>query len=64
MSNKLTVKQFISGSCYSYILNARTAALIIDPHISLRQVYGKYLDKKHLELKAVVDTHTHADHFS
>ncbi|MDD5129391.1 MAG: rhodanese-like domain-containing protein, partial [Candidatus Omnitrophica bacterium] len=42
----------------------RTAALIIDPHISLRQVYGKYLDKKHLELKAVVDTHTHADHFS
>jgi len=62
--NTLIVKQFISGSCYSYILSSRTAALIIDPHISLRQEYRKYLYKKRLELKTVVDTHTHADHFS
>jgi glyoxylase-like metal-dependent hydrolase (beta-lactamase superfamily II)/rhodanese-related sulfurtransferase len=62
--NTLIVKQFISGSCYSYILSSRTATLIIDPHISLRQEYRKYLYKKRLELKTVVDTHTHADHFS
>jgi glyoxylase-like metal-dependent hydrolase (beta-lactamase superfamily II)/rhodanese-related sulfurtransferase len=28
------------------------------------QEYKKYLDKNHLVLKAIVDTHTHADHFS
>jgi len=64
MSNNLTVKQFIAGSCYSYILSSKAEALIIDPHISLRQEYKNYLEKKHLALKAIVDTHTHADHFS
>ncbi|MCK9430758.1 MAG: MBL fold metallo-hydrolase, partial [Candidatus Omnitrophica bacterium] len=60
----LIVKQFKTGSCYSYILSSRADALIIDPHISLRQEYKKYLGKKHLELKVIIDTHTHADHFS
>ncbi|MFA4933014.1 MAG: rhodanese-like domain-containing protein [Candidatus Omnitrophota bacterium] len=64
MDNKITVKQFIAASCYSYILNWRSEALIIDPHISLRQEYKKYLDKNRLALKAIIDTHTHADHFS
>ncbi|MDD5505719.1 MAG: MBL fold metallo-hydrolase [Candidatus Omnitrophica bacterium] len=64
MSNDLAVKQFIAGSCYSYILSSKAEALIIDPHISLGQEYKNYLKKKHLELKAIVDTHTHADHFS
>jgi glyoxylase-like metal-dependent hydrolase (beta-lactamase superfamily II)/rhodanese-related sulfurtransferase len=60
----LTVKQFIAGSCYSYILSSQAEALIIDPHISLRQEYKKYLNNNHLALKFIVDTHTHADHFS
>jgi len=62
--NTLTVKQFIAGSCYSYILSSHHAALIIDPHISLGQEYERYLNKNSLELKAIIDTHTHADHFS
>jgi glyoxylase-like metal-dependent hydrolase (beta-lactamase superfamily II)/rhodanese-related sulfurtransferase len=64
MSDGLIAKQFIAGSCYSYILSSQIEALIIDPHISLKQEYKKYLDKNHLVLKAIVDTHTHADHFS
>jgi glyoxylase-like metal-dependent hydrolase (beta-lactamase superfamily II)/rhodanese-related sulfurtransferase len=58
------IKQFIAGSCYSYILSSKDEALIIDPHISLLDEYGKYLTKNKLTLKLIVDTHTHADHFS
>jgi glyoxylase-like metal-dependent hydrolase (beta-lactamase superfamily II)/rhodanese-related sulfurtransferase len=38
--------------------------LIIDPHISLPSEYNKYIEKKGLKLKYIIDTHTHADHFS
>jgi glyoxylase-like metal-dependent hydrolase (beta-lactamase superfamily II)/rhodanese-related sulfurtransferase len=58
------LKQFIAGSCYSYILSSANEALIIDPHISLPEEYKKYLTKNKLTLKFIVDTHTHADHFS
>ncbi len=58
------VKQFIAGSCYSYIVSSENEALIIDPHISLIEEYKKYLAKNKLVLKSIVDTHTHADHFS
>jgi sulfur dioxygenase len=58
------VKQFAAGSCYSYILSSKSEALIIDPHISLTEEYINYLKKHKLTLKFIVDTHTHADHFS
>lgn len=58
------VKQFTAGSCYSYILSSNSDSLIIDPHISLVEEYKKYLAKNNLILKFIVDTHTHADHFS
>lgn len=58
------VKQFIAGSCYSYVLSSNNEALIIDPHISLVETYRKYLTKNKLTLKYIIDTHTHADHFS
>lgn len=58
------VKQFIAGSCYSYIISSKNDSLIIDPHISLVEDYKKYLTKNKLTLKFIVDTHTHADHFS
>lgn len=57
-------KQFRAGSCYSYILSSNQEAIVIDPHISLLGVYAKYLDKNKLNLKYIIDTHTHADHFS
>jgi glyoxylase-like metal-dependent hydrolase (beta-lactamase superfamily II)/rhodanese-related sulfurtransferase len=58
------MKQFSAGSCYSYILSSKGGALIIDPHISLLEEYNNYLNTNKLELKFIVDTHTHADHFS
>ncbi len=58
------VKQFIAGSCYSYVLSSNEQAMVIDPHISLVDEYGNYLAKNKLTLKFIVDTHTHADHFS
>ncbi|TAM42705.1 MBL fold metallo-hydrolase [bacterium] len=57
-------KQFFAGSCYSYILSSKEEALVIDPHISLLSEYSEYLKKNKLRLKFIVDTHTHADHFS
>ncbi|MBI4982155.1 MAG: MBL fold metallo-hydrolase [Candidatus Omnitrophica bacterium] len=64
MDEKLKVKQFSAGSCYSYVLSSQNQALIIDPHISLFGEYSNYLKKKKLSLKIIIDTHTHADHFS
>jgi glyoxylase-like metal-dependent hydrolase (beta-lactamase superfamily II)/rhodanese-related sulfurtransferase len=64
MKDGLMLKQFIAGSCYSYILSSSGEALIIDPHISLLDEYSEYLSARHLKLKYIIDTHTHADHFS
>jgi len=64
MAKDFTMKQFIAGSCYSYVLSSQAEAIIIDPHISLEKEYEAYLNKNRLSLKFIVDTHTHADHFS
>lgn len=64
MAERYGFKQFIAGSCYSYIVSSGKEALAIDPHISLREAYLDYLKKNGLKLKYIVDTHTHADHFS
>ncbi|MBP7056371.1 MAG: MBL fold metallo-hydrolase [Candidatus Omnitrophica bacterium] len=58
------LKQFNAGSCYSYIVSSRGEAVIVDPHISLFDAYSSYLEKNRLSLKYIIDTHTHADHFS
>ncbi|MDD5669655.1 MAG: MBL fold metallo-hydrolase, partial [Candidatus Omnitrophica bacterium] len=58
------VKQFIAGSCYSYLLSSQGEALVIDPHISLVDEYSEYLKRHKFELRFILDTHTHADHFS
>ncbi|MGB2601103.1 MAG: MBL fold metallo-hydrolase [Candidatus Omnitrophota bacterium] len=64
MTRDFTFKQFSAGSCYSYTLESQYEALLIDPHISLVGEYAQYLKKHKLKLKYVIDTHTHADHFS
>lgn len=64
MNRDFVVKQFIASSCYSYIVSSQLEALIIDPHISLYEEYAKYLNKSRLKLRFIIDTHTHADHFS
>lgn len=64
MGPRYDLKQFNAGSCYSYIVSSRGEAIVVDPHISLLDSYSSYLDKNHLTLKYIIDTHTHADHFS
>jgi glyoxylase-like metal-dependent hydrolase (beta-lactamase superfamily II) len=58
------IRQFAAGSCYSYIVSSGSEAIVIDPHISLFDPYTAYLKKHKLAVKYVIDTHTHADHFS
>ncbi|MBI4846151.1 MAG: MBL fold metallo-hydrolase [Candidatus Omnitrophica bacterium] len=58
------LKQFIASSCYSYIIASQKEALVIDPHISLSDEYNEYLKRNKFTLKFILDTHTHADHFS
>jgi len=60
----MAVKQFAAGSCLSYMVSTRGEAAVIDPHISLLAEYDAYLKAKALSLKYIIDTHTHADHFS
>lgn len=64
MKKTFLVKQFAAGSCYSYILSSQGEAVVIDPHISLLADYRGYLKKNNFILKFIIDTHTHADHFS
>lgn len=64
MRGKATIKQFSAGSCYSYVVSSGGEALVVDPHISLLEEYERYLGKKKCFLRGIIDTHTHADHFS
>ena len=60
----VNIKQFAAGNCYSYIISSGGEAAIVDPHISLANEYDAYIKRSRLSPKAVIDTHTHADHFS
>ena len=58
--------QIPTGGCQSYLLGcAETcAAVLIDPALSQIDRYVGLLAREGLRLRYVVDTHTHADHFS
>ncbi|PSJ38846.1 MBL fold metallo-hydrolase [Allosphingosinicella deserti] len=57
---------FAAGGCRSYLLACESscAAILIDPELSLVDRYRGQLQHHGLTLRYVVDTHTHADHFS
>jgi glyoxylase-like metal-dependent hydrolase (beta-lactamase superfamily II)/rhodanese-related sulfurtransferase len=59
-------EQLATGGCQSYLLGcaATYAAVLIDPELSQIDHYKGLLSQHGLSLKYVVDTHTHADHFS
>ncbi len=65
--HSFTVAQFvrIGKGCLSYIIfnNASRSGLIIDPSVILDE-YLDYINKNHLNINYVIDTHSHADHFS
>lgn len=57
---------FAAGGCKSYIVGceANRAAALIDPEISLVDCYIGYAAQHGLHIRYIIDTHTHADHFS
>jgi len=57
---------FAAGGCKSYLIGceASRAAALIDPEISLIDHYLGAASQHGVHIRYVVDTHTHADHFS
>src|SRR4029453_7900750 len=58
--------QISTGGCQSYLLGCpdKCTAVLIDPALSQLDRYVGLLAREGLRLRYVVDTHTHADHFS
>jgi glyoxylase-like metal-dependent hydrolase (beta-lactamase superfamily II)/rhodanese-related sulfurtransferase len=49
--------------CLSYIIASDQEAVIIDASLP-GEVYSRVIDKEHLSVKYVIETHIHADHLS
>ena len=59
-------EQIATGGCQSYLVGCEetSAAVLIDPEISHIDRYLALAARDGLRIRYVVDTHTHADHFS
>jgi glyoxylase-like metal-dependent hydrolase (beta-lactamase superfamily II)/rhodanese-related sulfurtransferase len=59
-------EQIATGGCQSYLLGCEDthAAILIDPHLQQMDRYMGLAAKDGLRVRYVLDTHTHADHFS
>lgn len=59
-------EQIATGGCQSYLVGceATRAAVIIDPELTQIDRYVGLASQHGLHVRYVVDTHTHADHFS
>jgi glyoxylase-like metal-dependent hydrolase (beta-lactamase superfamily II)/rhodanese-related sulfurtransferase len=59
-------ESFIVGGCKSYMAgcDATRAAVLIDPELSLIDRYLGLASQHGVHIRYIVDTHTHADHFS
>src|SRR5688572_27139724 len=55
-----------SGGCLSYVVGCERscAGVIVDPALDLLDRYVAVATDKGLRVRYVIDTHTHADHFS
>src|SRR6185312_1752566 len=59
-------EQVATGGCQSYLIGCgdTCAAALIDPEISQVDHYVALAARDGLRVRYVIDTHTHADHFS
>ena len=59
-------EQITTGGCQSYLIGCADtcAAAVIDPEVSQIDRYLALAARDALRLRYVIDTHTHADHFS
>lgn len=60
------LKIITNKGCQSYLIGCPTTrtALLVDPKVGCEGIYSQMLGHYGLELRAVMDTHTHADHLS
>jgi len=63
---KMIFEQIATGGCQSYLVGCPDAcvAALIDPEIRQMDRYLGTLQRDGVRLRYVIDTHTHADHFS
>src|SRR5882672_6036778 len=59
-------EQVVTGGCQSYLVGCSetSAAALIDPEISQIDHYLALAARDALRIRYLIDTHTHADHFS
>ncbi len=59
-------EQIPTGGCQSYLVGCQEtrAAIVIDPNFHQREHYTSLAASHGLRIRYVLDTHTHADHFS
>ena len=59
-------EQIATGGCQSYLLGCSDshAAVLIDPNLQQSDYYLGLAAREGLRIRYVLDTHTHADHFS
>jgi len=59
-------EQVRHGGCLSYLIGCEDtrAAIVVDPEIDQIDRYLAFCSERGLRPKYVMDTHTHADHFS
>jgi glyoxylase-like metal-dependent hydrolase (beta-lactamase superfamily II)/rhodanese-related sulfurtransferase len=64
--NDVVVKTFNDSGCLAHLVGcaATRKALLVDPKVGRAAVYAKAAADHRLEVVAVLDTHTHADHLS
>ena len=62
----MVFEQIATGGCQSYLVGCTEtcAAVLIDPEVSQVDRYLALAARNGLRIRYVVDTHTHADHFS
>ena len=62
----MVFEQIATGGCQSYLIGCADtrAAALIDPEISQVDRYIALAAREGLRIRFVIDTHTHADHFS
>jgi glyoxylase-like metal-dependent hydrolase (beta-lactamase superfamily II)/rhodanese-related sulfurtransferase len=62
----LLVHQMATEHCFAYLLcDVETAqAVLVDPRADRVALYLRELEERGLQLRAVIETHTHADHLS
>jgi glyoxylase-like metal-dependent hydrolase (beta-lactamase superfamily II)/rhodanese-related sulfurtransferase len=62
----LLVHQMATEHCFAYLIcdAETTQAVLVDPRADRVGLYLRELEERGLQLRAVIETHTHADHLS